>query len=112
MYKYFKKIRSADNISGRRSKGLSDEVTKPPCNTLAPTLRYTGIRMYVKFNGSFLKQDIIRFNRGKTANIYIVYNLGSTLNYNENFFFGAVRITKNADVSKYKYFGYDIGFHA
>ena len=25
--------------------------------------------------------------------------------------FGAVRITKNADVSKYKYFGYDIGFH-
>ena len=79
MYKYFKKFRSADNISGRRSKGLSDEVTKPPCNTLAPTLRYTGIRMYVKFNGSFLKQDIIRFNRGNKANIYIVYNLGSTL---------------------------------
>ena len=86
MYKYFKKIKTADNISERRSKGLSDEVMKPPCNTLAPTLRYTGIRMYVKFNGSFLKQDIITFNRGKTANIYIVYNLESTLNYNENLF--------------------------
>ena len=27
-----------------------------------------------------------------------------------NFLFGAVKVTKNADISKYKYFGYGIGF--
>ena len=39
----------------------------------------------------------------------------STLNYNPNFtlencLFGAVKVTKNADVNKYKYFGYGIEF--
>ena len=39
----------------------------------------------------------------------------STLNYNPNFtlencLFGAVKVTKNADVNKYIYFGYGIGF--
>ena len=28
----------------------------------------------------------------------------------ENCLFGSVRLTKNADISKYGYFGYDIGF--
>ena len=28
----------------------------------------------------------------------------------ENCLFGAVKITKNADMDKYKYFGYGIGF--
>ena len=68
--------------------------------------------MYVKFNGSSLKQDKTTFNHGKIVNIYIVYE--STLNYDaditlENCIFGAVEITKNADVSKYKYFEYGIG---
>ena len=36
--------------------------------------------MYAKFNGSCLKQDKIIFNHGKTANIYIVYDLNSNLN--------------------------------
>ena len=71
--------------------------------------------MYVKFNGSCLKQDKITFNHGKIVNMYIVYDLQSTLYYDaditlENCLFGAVKITKNADVSKYKYFGYGIGF--
>ena len=39
----------------------------------------------------------------------------STLNYNEeinleNCLFGAVKLTKNADISKYKYSRYGIGF--
>ena len=39
----------------------------------------------------------------------------STLNYNagvtlENCLFGAIKLTKNDDVNKYKYFGYDIEF--
>ena len=47
-------------------------------------------------------------------NIYIVYELSSNLNnFNltfENCLFGAVRLTKNADIDKYKYTGYGIGF--
>ena len=69
--------------------------------------------MYVKFNGSCLKQDKITFNHGKIVNIYIVYDLNSTVNYNEDItledcLFGVVKIIKNAAVSKYKYSGYDI----
>ena len=71
--------------------------------------------MYFEFNGGFLKQDKITFNHGKTVNFYIVYDLKSTLNYNadftlENCLFGAVKLTKNADVDKYKYFEYGIRF--
>ena len=112
-YKCFKKIGSTYNISQWKSKGLYNEIIKTPENVLAPKLKYTGKRMYVKFNGSSLKQDKTTFNHEKIVNIYIVYE--STLNYNaditlENCIFGAVEITKNADVSKYKYFEYGIGF--
>ena len=39
----------------------------------------------------------------------------STVNYDEhitleNCSFGAVKLTKNTDINKYKYFGYGIGF--
>ena len=71
--------------------------------------------MYVKFSGSCLKQDKILFNHGKIVNIYIVYALKSTLNYDEditleNCLFGAIKLTKNADISKCKDSVYDIGF--
>ena len=51
----------------------------------------------------------------KIINIYIVYDLQSNLNHNpdftlENCLFGAVRVTKNTDVDKYKDSGYGIGF--
>ena len=36
--------------------------------------------MYVKFNGSCLKQDKVTFNNGKTVSIYIVNSLKSNLN--------------------------------
>ena len=109
MYKYFIKIGNSNHISEWKSQGLSNEIIKPD-NTLAPTLKYTGKRMYVKFNGSCLKQDKITFNHGKIVNIYIIYDLELTLTYNaditlENYLFGAVKITQNADVSKYKYSG-------
>ena len=97
---------------------MSDEMIKPSAtsnNSLAPTLKYTGKRMNVKFNGSCLKQDKITFNHGKIVSIYIVYALKSTLNYDEDItleycLFGAAKLTKNADISKYKYSGYGIGF--
>ena len=112
-YKCFKKIGSTDNISQWKSKGLYNEIIKTPENVLAQKLKHTGKRMYVKLNGSSLKQDKTTFNHGKIVNIYIVYE--STLNYNaditlENCIFGAVEITKKADVSKYKYFEYGIEF--
>ena len=78
MYKYFEKIGNTDNISEWKSIGLSDEISD---NTLAPELVYYGQRMYVKFNGSFLKQDKVTFNHGKIVNIYIVSTLKSTLIY-------------------------------
>ena len=36
-------------------------------------------RMYVKFNGSCLKQDKITFNHGNIVNTYIVYDLSHLL---------------------------------
>ena len=115
MYKYFKKIGSTENISSWESKGLSNEVIKPPDNTLAPELSYSGKKMKVKFTGSCLKQYKITFNHEKIVNIYIVYALKLTHNYNEDItlescLFGAVKLTKNANISKYKYSGYGIVF--
>ena len=45
MYKYFKKIGNTDHISEWKSKGLSDEVIKPPTtsnNSLSQKLSYFG----------------------------------------------------------------------
>ena len=95
---------------------MPNEITKPPDNTLAPTVNYTGQRIYAKFNGSCLKQDKITFNHGKTVNIYIVYDLKANLNNFdptlENCLFGAVKLTNNSDIDKYKYSGYGIRFDA
>ena len=79
MYKYFKKCGRTEIIAEWKSKGLSDEVIKSSNNSLAPTVKLTGKRMYVEFSGSCLKQDKTTFNHGKTVNIYIVYDLKSTL---------------------------------
>ena len=69
----------------------------------------------VKFTGSCLKQSKILYTHGKIISIYIIYELGaSTSNVNDptlkNCLFGAVTLTKNADIEKYKYTGYGIGF--
>ena len=52
---------------------------------------------------------------GKIVNIYTVYELGaSSSNDNDpaikSCLFGAVTLTKNADIEKYKYSGYGNGF--
>ena len=109
-----KKISNANNISEWKSKGLSDEVIEPPDNGLAPTPVYDSKRMYLIFNGGCLKQDEIIYHHDKIVNIYIVYDFQSNLNYNPDFtlescLFGVVKVTKNVDVNKYKYFGYCIG---
>ena len=72
--------------------------------------------MYLKFDGSCLKttEKYYFYPELTELNIYIVYELSSNLNNFdltlENCLFGAVRLTKNANVDKYKYLGYGIGF--
>ena len=91
---------------------MSDEVFKPPINnnSLAPILEYVSIKMFVKFDGSCLiKQDEFTFNK-KAVNICIAYDLDSNLNNFDPTLFGAIEITKNSDIDKYKYSGYGNGF--
>ena len=62
-----------------------------------------------------MKQDSVTFNHGKVVNIYIVYEISKSINISdyltlENCLFGAVTLTKNADIDKCKYSGYGIGF--
>ena len=57
----------------------------------------------IEFNGSFLKQDKVTYNHGKIDNIYIVYEISKNYNISsystlENCLFGAVTLTKNADI--------------
>ena len=65
--------------------------------------------------GSCLEQPKFTFTHKKVVIIYIVYELGaSTSNVDDptlqNCLFGAVTLTKNGDIDKYRYSGYEIGF--
>ena len=84
-------------------------------NSFNPTLSYYGTKIRVKFTGGCLKQPKISYTHGKVVNIYIVYELGASSSHNndptlKNCLFGAVTLTKNADIDKYGYSGYGIGF--
>ena len=74
------------------------------------------VKPRVRFSGSCLKQNAITYNQEKSANIYIVYEMNKTDNTTssdltlENCLFGAVTLTKNGEIDKYKYSGYGIGF--
>ena len=98
---------------------MSNESIMPPSAAkffLTPSLNYLGTKIRVKFSGSYLKQDKITYTHGKIVNIYIVYETNkkdNTVISNptlENCLFGAVTLTKNADIDKYGYSGYGIGF--
>ena len=101
-----------------KSIGLSDE--RLNSNTasnynITPELSYYGTKIRVKFNRRCLKQDKVTYNHGKIVNIYIVYEISKNYSIRtyptlENCLFGAVSLTKNADIDKYKYSGYGIGF--
>ena len=75
---------------------------------------YDNARIKVKFNGDLLRPNEVAYNHGPAVNIYIVYETTpdtKTSNIaSENCLFGAVKFVKNADVDKYKYSGYGIGF--
>ena len=76
---------------------------------------YDMSKIRIKFNGSFLNQFPPTILQGNIVNIYIVYEIASDykdINYPtlENCLFGSVKLTKNADIDKYRYSGYGIRF--
>ena len=111
MRRYFKTIGGVGNDSNIycwKSKGLSDErinSIKTPNHIISPNLSCYGTYIRVEFNGSCLKQDKVSFNRGKILKIYIAYEISKSINISdyptfENFLFGAVTLTKNADINQ------------
>ena len=75
-----------------------------------------GSKLRVRFSGSCLKENAITYNHGKSVNIYIVYEINktdSTISSDptlKNCLFCAVNLTKNVNIDKYGYSGYEIGF--
>ena len=130
MCRYFKRIVSVGNgncIYYGKSKKLSDEKINSitaSSYTVTPQLSYYGTKIQwilefsvrmLEFSGSYLKQDSVTFIHKTVVNICIVYEISKSINIDdyptlENCLFRAVRLTKNADVNKYKYSGYDIEF--
>ena len=116
--KYFKVITNTDYVSLWKSKDLSAESIKPPTtsnNILTPVWNYYGTKTRVKFTGSCLKQSKISYTLGKVVNVYNVYELGASSPHSNDpklkkCLFGAVTLTKNADIDRYKYSGYGIEF--
>ena len=121
IYRYFRRIigfGSGNYIYFWKSIGLSDE--RLNSNTasnykITPELSYYVTKIRVEFNGRYLKQDKVTYNHVKIVNIYIVYEISenysiSTYPTLETCLFGDVSLTKNADIDKYKYSGYGIGF--
>ena len=121
MYRYFKRIAgvgSGNYIYFWKSKGLSDEELNSITASnykITPELSFYGTKTRVEFNGSCLKQSKVTYNHEKIVNIHIVYEISKNYSISSyptlgNCLFGAVSLTKNADIDKYKYSVYGIGF--
>ena len=97
---------------------MSDESIKPPPtsdNSLTPLINFYSYNIRVKINGSIFRQPKVSYTHKKTVNIYIVYELARSSSNSDDFtlknsLFGAVTLMKNADIDKYGYSGYGIGF--
>ena len=119
MHRYFKPIANTKHIAEWKSKGLSDESIKPlttSSNSLAPLISCYGYKIKLKFNGSILRQPKGTYTHKKAVNIYIVYESATSSSYFDDptlkkCLFGAVTLTKNADIDKFGYFGYGIDFN-
>ena len=119
MQRYFKRVSGAgtrSNIYFWKSKEISNEnITAATSSgySLNPQLSYLRNKTRIEFKGNCLKQDKITYTHGKVVNIYTVYEISENFNISsysilENCLFGAVSL--NADIDKYKYSGYGIGF--
>ena len=92
----------------------SDLKAIPNAQGLLPILEKNG-RINLEFNGIYFEQTKVKLP-SNVVNIYVVYKLdpiSSTRNTDytiQNVLFGAVKITKNNDISKNKYERYGICF--
>ena len=121
MFVYFKRITGAGSsnyIYFWKSKGLSNErldsITASNYK-ITPALSFYGTKTRVEFNGSCLMQENVTLNHGTIINIYLVYEISKNYNISsygtlENYLFGAVSLTKNADIDQYKYSGYGMPY--
>ena len=80
-----------------------------------PELSYYGTKTRIQFIGSCLRQPNVTFTHKKVVNIYIVYELRASSSHTndptiKNCLFGAVTLTKNVNIDRYRYSGYKIGF--
>ena len=117
MYQYFKRVvgvGTGNYIYFWISKGLSDNIITAPTSSdysLNPQLSYLGTKARLEFRGRW---DKTTFHHRKVVNISIIYELDKiyvkTNPMLVNCLFGAVSLTKNADIDKYKYSSYGIGF--
>ena len=62
-----------------------------------------------------MQQKIVTYSQKNVVNLYVVYEINKFHGIDSyptltNALFGAVKLTKNAYIDKYKYFGYGIGF--
>ena len=117
--RYFRIIANINYISSWKSKGLSDEIITPYAtsdNSFTPWIDQYGSKVRLNFNKDCLKQqNKLTYDYGHKVNVYIVYELGASSSSDsdptlKNCLFGAVTLTKNADIEKYGYSGYGIGF--
>ena len=117
IFRYFIIIANKKFISSWKSKGLSNETITPYAtsdNSRTPLIDYYGSKVRVKFNKGCLKQSN-NLTYGSIVNIYIIYELGASSSNDgnatlKNCLFGAVTLTKNADIEKYGYSDFGIGF--
>ena len=104
-------VNDVNYILSRISRGLNDiktESIKTNNYTLSPGMDiYDTSKIRIKFNGSFLNRFPPAILHGDIVNIYIVCEVtsdDSSVNYPtlENCLFGSVKLTKNADIHKYR----------
>ena len=93
----------------------SFEVVSTSDNTLTPSVNYYGDKVKLRFTGSVLQQRKVTYSHIKVVNLYVVYEITNFHGIGSNptltnELFGAVKLTKNADIDKYRYSGYKIGF--
>ena len=98
---------NSNSITKWKSKGLS--------NTLTPSVNYYSNKTRLRFTGSVLQPKTVTCSHKKVVNLYVHYEITTfhdTDKYTTltNALFGAVKLTYNTDIDKYKYFGYGIGF--
>ena len=100
-----------------KSKRLCDHTITPYAtsdNSLTPLIDHYGTKIRLRFNKSCLKQpNKITYDKGCKVNVHIVYELSASSSISsdptlKNYLFGAVILTKNADIEKYGYSGFGI----